>query len=148
MTRKRSILVLLSLGAALVIACRRGENPPPDEHDAAAAADHGASPQSEAGQGEEGHDRGAEVRVPLAGLRGLAFTRAGDPQQEGVWAPAEAVSDSGGVAIVSAPAAGIVRRLLVRPGETVRAGQAVAELASAEIADLAARYRTDRKSVV
>jgi cobalt-zinc-cadmium efflux system membrane fusion protein len=144
MIRKRATLVLLFIVAAVAIACERGESPPPDEHDVAPAADHRAPPQSEGGHGEEGRDRDAVVRVPLAGLRGLAFTRVGEPRQEGVWAPAEAVSDSGGVAIVSAPAAGIVRRLLVRPGATVRAGQAVAELASAEIADLAARYRTAR----
>ncbi len=98
-----------------------------------------ASGHSEGAEGAEGE---GEVRVPLAGLRGLAFVRVGEPQEEGVWAPAEAVSDSTSVAIVSAPASGIVRRLLVRSGETVRAGQAVAELASAEVADLAARHRS------
>ena len=95
------------------------------------------------GREETGGEK-TEMRVPLAGLRGLAFVRVGEPQEEGVWAPAEAVSDSASVAIVTAPAAGIVRRLLVRAGESVRAGQPVAELASAEIADLAARHRAAR----
>ncbi|MDX1998239.1 MAG: efflux RND transporter periplasmic adaptor subunit [Thermoanaerobaculia bacterium] len=96
----------------------------------------------EPGHSEDEHGEEAEVRVPLAGLRGLAFQRVDEPQEEGVWAPAEAVSDSAAVAVVTAPAAGIVRTLLVRPGETVRRGQAVAELASAELADLAARHRS------
>ncbi|MEO7793633.1 MAG: efflux RND transporter periplasmic adaptor subunit [Thermoanaerobaculia bacterium] len=114
-----------------------------DEHHEAGAetAAHGGVGHEEAGH-EEGEGEEGEVRVPLEGLRGLAFVRVGEPQEEGVWAPAEAVSDSASVGIVTAPAAGIVRRLLVRPGETVRAGQAVAELASAEVADLAARYQS------
>ena len=128
-----------------ILAC--GTRQEPDAH-----ADDGNEHRDEAGgesvaHGEEGgHEEGEgaarEVRVPLEGLRGLAFVRVGEPQEEGVWAPAEAVSDSAAVAIVTAPAAGIVRRLLVRPGETVQEGQAVAELASAEVADLAARYRS------
>lgn len=140
-------LRLLALTAILctTLACTAGE----DEH-AHQGEDqqHGdeAARHREAGEADEvsgaGEGEKGEVRVPLEGLRGLAFVRVGEPQEEGVWAPAEAVSDSSSVGIVTAPAAGIVRRLLVRPGETVRAGQAVAELASAELADLAARYRS------
>ena len=80
--------------------------------------------------------------MPLSGLRGLAFSKVGEPQEEGVWAPAEAVSDTASVAVVAAPASGLVRRLLVRDGESVRSGQPVAELASSEIADLQARWRS------
>lgn len=112
-----------------------------DEANGDATAHSEERGHDEAGQ-QEGMGNAGEVRVPLEGLRGLAFVRVGEPQEEGVWAPAEAVSDSSSVAIVTAPAAGIVRRLLVRAGESVRAGQAVAELASAELADLAARYRS------
>jgi|CXWL01.1.fsa_nt_gi cobalt-zinc-cadmium efflux system membrane fusion protein len=112
-----------------------------DEH--GATAEHGEPNATEHAALE--HPAAAEeVRLPLADLRGLAFTRVGEPQEEGFWAPAEAVSDTASVAMVTAPAAGMVRRLLVRSGADVRSGEAVAELASAEIADLVARYRTAR----
>jgi cobalt-zinc-cadmium efflux system membrane fusion protein len=118
-----------------------------DEHAGSVSAAHGNEHEIAAANGQSGgheeHDDG-EVRLPIADLRGLAFTPVGEPQEEGFWAPAEAVSDAGDVGIVSAPAAGIVRRVLVRTGESVRVGQPVAELASAEIADLGARYRTAR----
>lgn len=141
-TAKPTLLAPLISLLVLSFACTSKENPHAgeeeaphgkDEHSLAAASPHDAT---ESGK--------VEVRVPLAGLRGLAFIRVGEPQEEGVWAPAEAVSDSASVAIVTAPAGGIVRRLLVRQGESVRAGQAVAELASSEVADLAARYRSAR----
>lgn len=128
--------LLLPLSLALA-GCGERENA--HVHD-----DHAEGVGSEEMHSEAGHEGETEIRVPLAGLRGLAFQRVGEPQEEGVWAPAEAVSDSSSVAIVSAPSAGIVRGLLVRQGESVRRGQPVAELASAEIADLAARYQTAR----
>jgi cobalt-zinc-cadmium efflux system membrane fusion protein len=143
-------LLGLLLTPLLVCACSSGadeheqahetEHRPGSEEDHADAAHDGSSEGS-------GHENGSgeiDIRVPLADLRGLAFATVGEPQEEGVWAPAEAVSDADSVAVVSAPAAGIVRRLLVRTGEFVRVGQPVAELASAEIADLAARHRTAR----
>jgi cobalt-zinc-cadmium efflux system membrane fusion protein len=140
----------LTLTAVMSAALACGGEPRERAHPAAEAADHhdeagdeALAHREEAGP-EAGEGEAEEVRVPLEGLRGLAFVRVGEPQEEGVWAPAEAVSDSAAVAIVTAPAAGIVRQLLARPGETVRAGQVVAELASAEIADLAARYRSAR----
>ncbi|MDX1998357.1 MAG: efflux RND transporter periplasmic adaptor subunit [Thermoanaerobaculia bacterium] len=111
-----------------------------DDHDHADPSE--VTPGSAAGHAADEPPADGEVRVPLAGLRGLAFQRVGEPQEEGVWAPAEAVSDAAAVAVVTAPAAGIVRALLVRPGEAVQRGQAVAELVSAELADLAARYRS------
>jgi membrane fusion protein, heavy metal efflux system len=120
----------------IFLACESKQDPHGD-HEEAGRAD--APPEGAPGAVLPGAD--VEVRVPLAGMRGLAFTRVGEPQEEGVWVPGEAVSDSSSVAIVAAPAAGIVRRLIVRPGESVRAGQPVAELASSEVADLAARYR-------
>lgn len=139
------------LGLLLVTGCTAGG----DGHD-----DHDDDEARDAHEHEDGREQTAthaagdehaddvlgdgEIRVEIADLRGLAFTTVGQAQEEGVWAPAEAVSDAESVAIVSAPAAGIVRRLLVRTGETVRAGQPVVELASAEIADLAARHRTAR----
>lgn len=130
----RSKYLLLALLLPL-LGCAKG---PAATHGPGEHAEHAEHAEPEA------HDDEMAVRVPLAGLRGLAFVRVGAPQEEGVWAPAEAVSDSSAVAMVSAPAAGIIRQLLVRPGETVRRGQAVAELASAELADLAARYRSAR----
>lgn len=131
---QRSLVLLLASGLALM-ACGSSE----DRH---AAHDHDDHDGEADVAGHDEHEGETEVRVPLAGLRGLAFQRVGEPQEEGVWAPAEAVSDAAAVAVVTAPAAGIVRELLVRPGEAVRRGQAVAELASAELADLAARYRS------
>ncbi|MGC9162492.1 MAG: efflux RND transporter periplasmic adaptor subunit [Thiomonas sp.] len=48
-------------------------------------------------------------------------------------------------AIVSAPAAGLITRLLVSPGDTVKPGQVVAELSSPQIAQLQ-RERTEAQS--
>ena len=70
-----------------ILAC--GTRQEPDAH-----ADDGNEHRDEAGgesvaHGEEGgHEEGEgaarEVRVPLEGLRGLAFVRVGEPQEEGV----------------------------------------------------------------
>ena len=143
-------LSALLLAAHALLGCTRAEDAhhhedAHEEEPAGSAHDDETDHEeaAHAGEDDEGHGE-AEVRVPLADLRGLAFTQVGEPQEEGVWAPAEAVSDADSVAIVTAPAAGIVRRLLVRTGESVRAGAPVAEIASAEIADLAARHRTAR----
>lgn len=148
--KNRTLVVFLVLSTGVTLAgCREKEaHDHDDQADAeatgkAAHEDHAEDgAESAAGHSEEGHEEAGEVRVPLAGLRGLAFQRVGEPQEEGVWAPAEAVSDAAAIAVVTAPAAGIVRALLVRPGESVRRGQGVAELASAELADLAARHRS------
>jgi cobalt-zinc-cadmium efflux system membrane fusion protein len=139
MTARTRLFTALVPLALLWTGCR-DQAAEQDDHDAPAAAAHDATHPGDASHPGEAPD--TEVRVRLAGLRGLAFSVVGAPQEEGVWAPAEAVSDSASVSVVTAPAAGIVRRLLVRPGEGVRAGQPVAELASAEIADLAARLRS------
>jgi RND family efflux transporter MFP subunit len=48
-------------------------------------------------------------------------------------------------AVVSAPAAGLVTRLLVNPGDTVKSGQALAELSSPQIAQLQ-RERSEAQS--
>ncbi|HLF56204.1 MAG TPA: HlyD family efflux transporter periplasmic adaptor subunit [Thermoanaerobaculia bacterium] len=117
--------------------CRRDGGVSTHGDDEPGHAEHGEESPAEAADA-----RGAEIRLPLAGLRGLAFIHAGEPQEEGIWAPAEAVSDSASVAIVSAPASGLVGRLLVGPGESVAKGRAVAELVSAEVADLYSRWRT------
>jgi cobalt-zinc-cadmium efflux system membrane fusion protein len=149
--RRVTLLVLPLVAAVSLFGCSPAEDA--REHAAHDEEPEGAAHEDEssvheeadhASEEEAGHGADEEVRVPLADLRGLAFMQVGEPQEEGVWAPAEAVSDADSVAIVTAPAAGIVRRLLVRTGESVRAGAPVAELASAEIADLAARYRTAR----
>jgi cobalt-zinc-cadmium efflux system membrane fusion protein len=113
--------------------------------DAHAESAHGAESRERPGEHEgDEHFGDGEIRVPLAGLRGLAFARAGEPVEEGVWAPAEAVSDEHAVAVVAAPAPGLVRSLRVAAGEPVRRGQVVAELASSEVADLVARRRAAR----
>ena len=146
------LLLALPLATALtLLGCSRDEDAHDhddahgEEPEGATHEDKGAVHEEADHAGDEaGHGEDQEVRVPLADLRGLAFAQVGEPQEEGVWAPAEAVSDADSVAIVTAPASGIVRRLLVRTGESVRAGAPVAELASAEIADLAARHRTAR----
>lgn len=114
-----------------------------DQDHAGAEDQHAAAGQEhadEGGQADAGHGHAdEEIRLPIAGLRGLAFRVVGPPREEGIWAPAEAVSDASGVSMVSAPAAGLVTRLLVRSGAIVEAGDVVAELASPEIADLVAR---------
>lgn len=48
-------------------------------------------------------------------------------------------------AVVSAPAAGMITRLLVNPGDTVKSGQALAELSSPQIAQLQ-RERSEAQS--
>lgn len=130
-------LAVLLLGCALLLAGCRSQAEDGHDHEGETARHSEADAHAE----HEGETAG-EVRVPLAGLRGLAFSEVGEPQEEGVWAPAEAVSDTASVAVVAAPASGLVRRLLVREGESVRAGAAVVELASSEIADLQARSRS------
>ena len=146
------VVAVLLLGLALPLSGCRSQAADGHDHedetekhsDADAHAEHS---EADAHAGHEG-ETPDEVRVPLAGLRGLAFSKVGEPQEEGVWAPAEAVSDTASVAIVAAPASGLVRRLLVREGESVRSGAAVVELASSEIADLQARWRSASAELV
>jgi cobalt-zinc-cadmium efflux system membrane fusion protein len=149
-TSSCTLAVLVVLGA--LAGCGGA---PRDAHDPEPRAPHAETAHAEASHGDEGSDGHEghegeehagedEIRVPLDGLRGLAFARAGAPVEEGVWAPAEAVSDERAVAVVAAPASGRVRSLRAAAGESVRRGQVVAELDSAEVADLVARRRAAR----
>jgi cobalt-zinc-cadmium efflux system membrane fusion protein len=130
------------LALAAFAGCGGAACGPHGHDDGDAHAEEAAHAELEPAGGEHADD--GEIRVPLEGLRGLTFARAGEPVEEGVWAPAEAVSDERAVAVVAAPAPGLVRALRVAAGDTVRRGQVVAELASSEIADLIARRHAAR----
>lgn len=71
---KRTLVVLLALSAGVTLAAC-GERVAHDHDD---HAEDGA--ESSAGHSEAGHEETREVRVPLAGLRGLAFQWVGEPR--------------------------------------------------------------------
>ena len=75
------------------------------------------------------------------GVRLAAVQRAAAAQID---LPARAVFPPSRQAVVSAPVAGVVSRLLVNPGDTVRSGQPLAELRSPDIA-LLQRERRDAR---
>ncbi|HEX4954723.1 MAG TPA: efflux RND transporter periplasmic adaptor subunit [Thermoanaerobaculia bacterium] len=131
--RKLALLLLLLL-PLLAPACRR-EPGHEDDHDEHAHADHAEAAST---------GPGAERRVHLDDLRGVAFTVVGEPREEGAWFAAEAVADPASSASFAAPVAGTVAEVRVELGQTVQPGQALVELQSPELADLKARWLSAR----
>jgi cobalt-zinc-cadmium efflux system membrane fusion protein len=88
----------------------------------------------------DGHEEAGSDALDLAGVRGVTFAPVGEPREEGAWFAAEAIADPGAVAVVSTPVAGRLMRLRATPGMRVAAGAPIAELESAELADLGAGW--------
>jgi cobalt-zinc-cadmium efflux system membrane fusion protein len=137
--------------AALALACggsadQRADHDDHDDH--AEAAPHEDEHFGDADHGEEsGHQDHADDearRVPLAGVRGVAFAAVGAPIEEGVWRPAEATADESERAMLSAPVSGVVAAIHVPPGREVGAGATLLTLRSPELAELGADWLSRR----
>lgn len=126
-----SVAALIGFGAAKVMAPKA---------DAPAAPSSSASPakvQADAG--------GDEVKVPGDYLQAAGITveavASGDVSSE-VLAPATVTAAPGGEAVLVAKATGTVERIQKRLGDTVRAGEVLATLASLDAASMAAERST------
>lgn len=145
---ERPLLLLLALAVAAASAagCRDAHPHPEDATHAHAGGDDAPA----AGRGDDDHDDagphhhdGAEAaagarRVPLDGVRGVEVATVGEPIEEGVWRPAEAVADEAERVALAAPVAGVVSAIPVAPGREVAAGTALLAIRSPEAADLTA----------
>ncbi len=98
------------------------------------------SDHAEPAAGAEGHEGAGTAALDLAGVRGVTFVPVGEPREEGAWFAAEAIADPGAQAVVSTPVAGRLVALRATSGTPVAAGAPVAEIESAELADLAAAW--------
>jgi membrane fusion protein, heavy metal efflux system len=129
-TWSRCLIVALMVAAS---ACRRAPEPV-HEH-----AKEAAEPSAAEGETAE------EARtVHLEGMRGVAFSTVGNPIEEGVWHPAEAMADESERAMLSAPIGGVVAALEVPPGREVRAGAPLLRIRSPELAHLTAAWLAKR----
>jgi cobalt-zinc-cadmium efflux system membrane fusion protein len=114
-----------------------------EEH---ADGEHGEG-EAHAGEepGEESHEGDEEGgALHLEGVRGVTFVAVGEPRDEGAWFAAEAISDPGAEAVLSAPISGQVAAFRSAPGSAVAKGAAVIELRSPELTDLSARWLAAR----
>jgi cobalt-zinc-cadmium efflux system membrane fusion protein len=128
--------------AVLLFACGRGAQEPDHDHARPAAGEHH---DEESGHEEDaGHAEMAPGRVPLAGVRGVAFSLVGPPVEEGVWRPAEASADESERVALSAPAAGVVAEIHAPPGREVAAGTPLVTLRSPELAALTGAWLSSR----
>lgn len=145
------LLSLLPLSLLLLAtACRKGEGPEGegDHGHAAAKGEKGHDEPAGAG-GAEGEPHGgfgpapegegpAGASLEVGEVRGVRFLAVPPPQAEGVWLPAEAISDESAQLVVSAPVAGVVTALHASPGSSLKGGAPVATLRSPELGRLAA----------
>jgi cobalt-zinc-cadmium efflux system membrane fusion protein len=147
----RSDIARTILLASLLIAlpaCRRTDAHAHDEHEEDAA--HGDANGERAAEDHDGerhqHGEGAgdasasPGRVALAGVRGVAFAAVGEPIEEGVWRPAEAVADESERMALAAPVDGLVATIHVAPGRDVDAGARLLSIRSPELAELSAAW--------
>jgi biotin carboxyl carrier protein len=127
--------------------CRRDDPARHAKHegheDHEVASDHADGAVDPDGPTGNGHAAIAG-RVALAGVRGVAFAAVGEPIEEGVWRPAEAVADASERTVLTAPASGVVATLQVPPGREVGAGTPLLTLRSPELADLTATWLSRR----
>lgn len=124
---------LLSL-CLLTVACARSPEAvrPGDSHEDSARRREAESAPAEETTGEHGD----AIRVPLAGLSGIAFTAVGAPVEEGAWSAAEAMADETARSLIAAPVAGVVAALRAVPGREVGRGATLVEIRSTELAEL------------
>jgi len=131
----RCLMVLL---VVTTIACRQAPEHA-DEHGEGEHRDEAAEPR------EAGGEHAEEARsVHLEGVRGVAFSVVGEPIEEGVWYPAEAMADELERAMLSAPIGGVVAALQVPPGREVRTGAPLLTIRSPELAHLTASWLASR----
>src|SRR6185295_7060397 len=121
----------------LALSCSR---PPGVEtrKDSAPEARGGAGSESIPGEGSAPSE--APGRLALAEVRGVRFVRVPAAQAEGVWLPAEAMSDESASVVIAAPVAGVIAELLTRPGARLAKGSRVLVLRSAELARLRSEW--------
>jgi cobalt-zinc-cadmium efflux system membrane fusion protein len=136
-----SMAVLVSGG----LGCGERSGAPHEE----SAADHGHAEAERADAVTEDalaepDEHPGPVRLDLGGVRGVTFAPVGEPQEEGAWFAAEAVSEPGAAVAVSTPVAGIVVAVLAGPGREVGRGEPVLEIRSPELADLKATWLAAR----
>jgi len=134
----RRILIIATVTAALVLGCGKKE-PEGDHHD-------------EAGSAAEAHEERPSnlLEIEETMLRDLRLTTTKVEQRpggEGVSVVGELQADQGRYAEVGAPVSARIVRLLVAPGQNVRAGQVLAEAMSGELAQARAAYDTAQSRV-
>ncbi|CAM3074110.1 Cation efflux system protein CzcB [Brevundimonas diminuta] len=132
-------LVLLG-GGGLYMALQRPEAAPPAAPEKAAPAGEAAPAEGEAGHAEDGQAAEGEVELTVeqqqaAGIAVVSVARGGGGETR-LSGRVEAMVDAR--AAVGAVVGGTVERVLVAPGQTVRAGQALVSLVSGEGAALRA----------
>lgn len=127
----RRIMTIAALAAALTFACRKTEtvadHKPAEEHDAEGRGAHGAN----------------VLEIEETMLRDLRLTTAAveqRPAAEGISVVGELQADQARYAEVGAPVTARVVRLAAAAGETVRAGQLLAEAQSVELGRARADY--------
>ena len=121
----------------LALSCSR---PPGVEtrKDSAPEAQGGAGSESMPEEGSGPSE--APGRLALAEVRGVRFVRVPAAQAEGVWLPAEAMSDESASVVIAAPVAGVIAELLTRPGARLAKGSRVLVLRSPELARLRSEW--------
>lgn len=136
MARSVSIaLTALLVAVPVFSSCRAVDDAPRDEGHAGEAA--GAAPGAAAPQAVSSDAAG---HVSLTGVAGVAVRPVGQPVEQGVWHPAEAMPDESGRAALAAPVGGIVTQVNTVPGREVPRGTPLLTIRSPELAQLSASW--------
>lgn len=148
-----SYLVVLSVFVSLTGCGKKGEV---DEHGHGAEAHkeeagHSDEPggADEHAEGEEGHTEDIVLTAEAAKIAGIEVGEARlMPMQGQVKVTGVVQNTAQGRAVVTPPVAGKVTRVLVKVGDEVRAGQPIATLQSAELAQASAGIIEAQRSVI
>lgn len=135
------VIFLFGLGLLLVsVGCNKGGGESaskPDEH------------ASESGHGEAEHGGDITLTAEAIKIAGIETEEARKmPIQGQLQVPGVITNTSQGRAVVTPPVDGKVIRILVRPGDRVKAGQTIATLQSADLATSSAAIIEAQRSII
>jgi len=135
------IALLISLAAS---GCKGGAKAGTDEHGHEAGHEEAGHDESthkeEAGHAEGEHTEDIVLTPEAAKIAGIEIGEARMmPMQGELSVPATISATAQGKAVVTPPSAGQITRILVKVGQTVRAGQPIATLQSGDLAEASAR---------
>lgn len=151
---KRFLSLILAVFVATLIGCGKGSKVDEHGHDEGAhkeEAAHEEGGHEEPGhvEGEAGHTEDIVLTAEAAKIAGIQVGEARKmPMQGQIKVPGTVTNTSLGRAVVTPPVAGKITRIYVKVGDNVRAGQPIATLQSADLAQASAGIIEAQRGVI
>lgn len=134
---RKSQILALALALAAVIGCGKTEEAKVEEH------------PGEAGHAGEAHGSDITLTAEAIKIAGIQTEEVrAMPMQGELRIPGVITNTAHGKAVVTPPVDGKITRILVSPGDHVNAGQAVAILQSADLAEASAQVTEAQRAVI